>query len=42
MSDKREEMWEQKEKTVAAKWALENNLCPVPDVLKTALYDDIR
>ena len=24
-------------KTAAAKWALENNLCPVPDVLKTAL-----
>ncbi|MCM1188149.1 MAG: DUF4111 domain-containing protein [bacterium] len=24
-------------KTVAAEWALENNLCPVPDVLKTAL-----
>lgn len=24
-------------KTAAAEWALENNLCPVPDVLKTAL-----
>lgn len=24
-------------KTAAADWALENNLCPVPDVLKTAL-----
>lgn len=24
-------------KTVSAEWALENNLCPVPDVLKTAL-----
>ena len=24
-------------KTAAAEWALENNLCPVPDILKTAL-----
>lgn len=24
-------------KTAAAKWALENNLCPAPDILKTAL-----
>lgn len=24
-------------KTDAAEWALENNLCPVPDALKTAL-----
>ena len=24
-------------KTAAAEWALENNLCPIPDALKTAL-----